>query len=552
MTVLSPFANHLWQSTLFAAAAALLAIALHRQRAETRYRLWLAASLKFLIPLAPLIDFGSQLQWRAVAQAVPTPASAAIAQLGQPFAAPVAAAVAPDASSWLPTVLAIVWLTGCSVAVWRWFGRWRVVRAAVRVGEPLPIAAPVRVLSSPARLEPGIFGVWRPVLLLPAGIEERLTPEQLRAILAHEFCHARRRDNLSAAAHMAVETLFWFHPLVWWIGARLVDERERACDEDVVRCGNDPTVYASGILDVCRFYLESPLPCAPGVTGADLQARVRTIMTGGRLARLTLAHKALLASAALAAIAAPIAIGILQAQSRPPLRFEVASIKRQKRESMKGSLEQLPGGGLRMGGVTVKGLIAMAYDVREEQVIGGPKWLDQESYSLLAKAERAESTTNQPAPGGPGSAPWDRMRERLRTLLAERCRLAVRTDSKATSGYELVPAKGGSKLTETTNPLPPGTMRNRGEINGRSGTMHMLASVLTNYVGKPVVDRTGLTGSYDYKLKYADDLGGPDATVTEGASIFTALQEQLGLKLEPGRVAVQTIVVERVEKPSEN
>jgi uncharacterized protein (TIGR03435 family) len=551
MTVL-PFANHLWQSTLFAAAAALLAIALRGQRAETRYRLWLAASLKFLIPLAPLIDLGSRLQWHGVASAIPTPASRTIAQLGQPFAAPAATVVSPDASSWLPAILAAIWLAGCAAAVYRCFGRWRVVRAAVRAGEPLPIAAPLPVLSSPTPLEPGIFGVLRPVLLLPAGIETRLTPEQLRAILAHEFCHARRRDNLWAAAHMAVETLFWFHPLVWWIGARLVEERERACDEDVVRRGNDPTVYASGILDVCRFYLESPLPCAPGVTGADLQERVRSILAGGRLAKLTLAHKALLASAAVAAVAAPIAIGVLQAQSRPPLRFEVASIKRQKGEGMRGSMELLPGGGLRMGGATIKQLIAIAYDVRPEQLAGGPKWLDQDSYSLLAKAEKAEAATDQPVTTGPGSIAWNRLRERLRTLLAERCRLVTRVESMPASGYELVTAKGGFKLTPTSNPLPPGTSAWRGGINGRSGTMHMLATVLTMSVGRPVVDKTGLTGNYDYKLEFANNLGGPDAPVAEGASVFTALQEQLGLKLEAARVSVDTIVVERVEKPSEN
>jgi uncharacterized protein (TIGR03435 family) len=144
------------------------------------------------------------------------------------------------------------------------------------------------------------------------------------------------------------------------------------------------------------------------------------------------------------------------------------------------------------------------------------------------------------------------LRERIRTLLAERCRLAVRVESKPASGYELALAKGGTKLVPTTTPLPPGTVRSHGVINGRSGTMTMLATVLTHYVGSPVVDKTGLTGNYDYKLEYADDTAGPDATVPEGASIFTALQEQLGLKLERGRVSVNTIVVERVEKPSEN
>jgi uncharacterized protein (TIGR03435 family) len=551
MTELSPFSNHLWQSTLFAAGAALLAVAMRRQRAELRYRVWLAASLKFLVPVAPLIELGHRVEWRSAPTAVPAAVSAAIGQMGEPFGGSVAHAWS-SGSSWVPGALAAIWAAGCAVALLRWLGRWRQVRAAVSTAVPLPIEGPVRVMSSRARLEPGVFGLFRPVLLLPQGIEKRLAPDQLRAILAHEFCHVRRRDNLWSAAHMLVETVFWFHPLVWWIGARLVAERERACDEDVVRRGNDPSIYASGILGVCRWYLESPLPCAPGVTGADLQKRVRAILAGGPTARVTLAHKTLLAAAGVIALAGPIAVGIAQTQSRPPLRFEVAVIKKQKRETQKGLMEMLPGGGLRMGGVTIKQLISLGYDVREEQIAGGPKWLDQEAYSLLAKAEKAEPVQGEFKPTGPGSASFDRLRERVRTLLADRCGLSVRIDSKPASGYELVVAKGGTKLVPTTNPMPPGTMRSRGEINGRSGTMRMLAAVLTRYVGGPVIDKTGLTDSYDYKLTYADDTAGPDAPISDGASIFTALQEQLGLKLERSRVSIDTVVVERVGKPSEN
>jgi bla regulator protein blaR1 len=84
--------------------------------------------------------------------------------------------------------------------------------------------------------------------LLPEGIFDRLTPTQLEAVIAHELCHVRHRDNLIAAIHMFVETAFWFHPLVWWIGKRMVEERERACDEEVLRLGSEPRVYAEGIL----------------------------------------------------------------------------------------------------------------------------------------------------------------------------------------------------------------------------------------------------------------------------------------------------------------
>ena len=107
-------------------------------------------------------------------------------------------------------------------------------------------------MSAPDLIEPGIVGVLRPVLLLPEGIAEQLNQTQLDAILAHEFCHVRRKDNLTATIHMAVQAIFWFHPLTWWIGARLVDERERACDEEVLRRGCKPNVYAESILAICR------------------------------------------------------------------------------------------------------------------------------------------------------------------------------------------------------------------------------------------------------------------------------------------------------------
>lgn len=76
---------------------------------------------------------------------------------------------------------------------------------------------------------------------------------QVEAILAHELCHVRRRDNLAVALQMVVEALFWFHPLVWWLEQRLVDERERACDEEVIRLGSEPQSYAESILKTCEF-----------------------------------------------------------------------------------------------------------------------------------------------------------------------------------------------------------------------------------------------------------------------------------------------------------
>jgi beta-lactamase regulating signal transducer with metallopeptidase domain len=156
---------------------------------------------------------------------------------------------------------------------------WLRIRDAIRASTPATIPAAVEIRLSQGLVEPGVVGLLHPILLLPEGIVERLTPSQLEAVLAHELCHIRRRDNLSASLHMMVEALFWFHPLVWWIGARLVEERERACDEEVLRLGNQASVYADAILHVCKLYLESPLACVSGVAGSDIRRRIEAIMS---------------------------------------------------------------------------------------------------------------------------------------------------------------------------------------------------------------------------------------------------------------------------------
>lgn len=119
----------------------------------------------------------------------------------------------------------------------------------------------------------------------------------------------RRRDNVTAAIRMAVDAAFWFHPLVWWIGRRLVEERERGCDEEALLASGDPQAYAEGVLVVCRMYVGSPLACVSGVTGSNLKKRIRGIMENRLLARLSLAKKAALALAGVFAVYVPVAVG---------------------------------------------------------------------------------------------------------------------------------------------------------------------------------------------------------------------------------------------------
>lgn len=558
----TPLANHVWQSTLFAGAAGLLTLVFRRNRAAVRHGLWLAASVKFLVPFALLTAVGGWFEWSAGTR-VAAPVSSAILQVSEPFAAAetIATAEAPSEPwGWLGGLAIAIWFGGCTVAVMRWRGRWLRIHSAMRASIRLPIGGPVEVRSSPARLEPGIFGIFRPVLMLPEGIAERLTAEQFQAILAHEFCHVRRRDHLAAALHMVVEAVFWFHPLVWWIGGRLIAERERACDEEVLRLGSEPDVYAAGILNVCRFFLESPLACAPGVTGADLKQRIEDIMTRHARQDLTRARKVLLGAAGVAAVAAPVLVGVMpppaaQAQGAP-LRFEVASIKPVKGDVGRGALQTMPGGGLRLSGSTVRQLISFAYHVREYQITGGPRWIDSEGFSIDARPERPDA-----AGGGensaPGTASWSRLEQRLQNLLAERFHLVIRKDVKQGPILALTQAKGGSKLQplEDAENIPPGTMRSANSITGRAGTMNMLAALLSNWLGRPVEDRTGLTGRYSYKVEYAvDPLRDADGVGVEatGPSLYTALQEQLGLKLESTRGDIVTIVIDRVQRPSAN
>ncbi len=310
--------NHLWQSTCFAIVAGLLTVILRKNRANVRYWLWLSASLKFFIPFALLMNLGSQLQFTPVAQKLATQIAApavsfTVEQISQPFVfnpAPAPVNPHPD-SSILPFVVLGLWLAGVfTIALMRFRG-WLQVRAAVRASTPLGIPSTVEIRAAAGLLEPGVVGVVHPVLLVPEGITEQLSPSQLEAVLAHELCHVSRRDNLFASIHMIVEMLFWFHPLVWWIGARLLEERERACDEEVLNLGNQPRVYADAILNVCKLYAESPLACVSGVTGSDIKRRIEAIMTNRRGQTLNRAKKILLASAGFAAVAGPVMIGVL-------------------------------------------------------------------------------------------------------------------------------------------------------------------------------------------------------------------------------------------------
>ncbi|HEY3738916.1 MAG TPA: M56 family metallopeptidase, partial [Bryobacteraceae bacterium] len=484
--MITELANHLWQSTLFACVIGLLAVTMRRNRAAVRHALWLAASLKFLVPFSLLMSLGSEIEWRRP-PAVLQPRLHVVEQVSEPFqrlssSAPV---LAPTTANRLPAVLLGLWLCGFAACSLAWLRRWRQVRSALRAGSPFDSNVPIPAISSSADLEPGVFGIFRPVLLLPDGIRERLTPEQFEAIVAHELCHVRRHDNLSLAIHMVVESLFWFHPLVWWIEAKLVEERERACDEEVLRMGGDPEEYAQGILAVCKFYLKSPLACVAGVTGSSLKQRVEEIMLNRVADKMSIGRKLLLAAVGMSALTGPLLVGMI----RPPSvraqepatdakqliatsalpEFEVASIKPSAPDA---NLKVVfaPGGKLFITNATLRFLIKIAYDIGDDQLAGGPGWISSKRFDLVA-------TPGETLAGDPQNMTPEQLiqfhkpvRLRLQRLLADRFRLQMRRESTPMPIFALVIAKGGpKKLTVTRSTGKP-------QLNGKFGSGMLTAA----------------------------------------------------------------------------
>jgi bla regulator protein BlaR1 len=553
---LSPLANHLWQSTVFAAIAWALTLALKHNRASVRYCLWLAASVKFLIPFSLLVSTGSRFGYRTTAVIDPPQWSFIAEHFSRPFtdSAPVSQIIAAPVLNPLPAILLGVWLCGATVGVGFWLRDWRLMRACRSAASPMKFDLPVPVLSSSTRLEPGIFGIRAPVLLLPKGITDHLTPPQLAAIVAHEMCHVRRRDNLTAAIHMIVEVLFWFYPLIWWIRARLIEERERACDEGVLQSGGDGSIYAEGILNVCKFYVESPPMCVSGVTGSDLKTRIEFIISKRAIRNLNPCKRVLLLIVGSLTLAGPIATGVwhpspilAQSQAVSPLpTFDVASIKPSKAAEGSSTWNSSPAGSLRMQNQTLRDLIRIAYGVRDDQISAGPKWLDADRYNIDAKAA---------AP-----AKDSRLLLMLQALLVDRFKLSYHEETKPLRGFALVIGKKGLNIN-AVQPSQNNQLNTKGgHMVAKAVSLTKLAQMLSNLVGYPVTDETHVSDVFDFTLDWTPDPrrgsdDGQTTTVSDpsaGVPLDSALEDQLGLKLEVRKIPTKVLVIDHADKPSEN
>ncbi len=313
-------ANHIWQSTLCMVVLGALTLLFRRNSAVVRYRLWLIASVKFLVPFSLFVGLGGLLQWHPVRPVTPSEVPVVVRQISQPFTPSPVAIPAPSIAKATPVAKPFPWSRfrirmvrrRCQLCCWCGLSDGCKLSRIVRSAEPLD-ASPWYHITGNRRdpdfvvagcMEPGVFGIFRPVLLLPENIARNLQAVQLQPIIAHEMFHVRGRDNLAAAMHTVVQALFWFHPLVWWLGNRLVDERERACDEAVLQSGHDPADYAEGILKVCKSNLMMPA-CVAGVSGSNLKKRIEVIMENRGTRSLTPGKKLLLTVAGAGVLIVP-------------------------------------------------------------------------------------------------------------------------------------------------------------------------------------------------------------------------------------------------------
>jgi bla regulator protein BlaR1 len=437
------------------------------------------------------------------------------------------------------------------------------------------IRRPVDILLHRDIPSPLTCGFVQPAIVLPTDAEAWSDVDVRRAIV-HELEHVRRADWPAQLVARAVCAVYWFHPLVWIAWRQLCLESERACDDAVLQ-GTERTEYAEQLVTLAsRLSTSAMRPMLSMASRSDLSTRVTAVLDShqarGRAGVLGASVTIATAGLTVFAISPLRAVTVhqLPALDGGPT-FDVASVKPNNSGDLRVSLQVLPGGRYTATNAPVRTLIRDAYALQGFQLAGGPAWLDSGRFDVVAKVE------GNPAP--------NQVRLMLRALLAERFRLRVHSETRDLALYALMMSrtdgKPGPQLRQTgadcaqvapwlgtappavRDPNPPcgfagpgieGVMRFRGI------TMEAFAKFLATPVRRPVIDRTGLTGDFDADLELTAELGPPPPPPgapdkfdrTSVPSIFTALQEQLGLKLYARRGPVEVIVIDRVELPVPN
>ena len=518
--------------------------------------------------------------------------------------APSLAATDPAVDAWQPFVVAC-WLAGVAIFLARLLsGWWRVRRlhraaltagpsrwteAASRIAAALDLHRIVRVADWPSIDTPTVIGWVRPVVVLPVAALSNLSPSQVDAILAHELAHVRRHDFVVNLLQTLVETLLFYHPAVWWLSGRVRAEREHCCDLIAVEVCGDPLSYAEALAEL-ETWRTADASLGVAATGGSLVDRVRRLLgapsedgswSPGTTSLVVAAVLLLLIAGASSALRATQSAGQSPSPDRPLL--DDARDGEAWSVVFNHSTSQM-----RFIGFTGRDLIRFAYQFPGERVLGGPPWIDDETFRLVVDLD------------GPPAA--DETPGIVRRLLEERFKLQAHVDTRDVPVYALVMSRAdgtpGPNLRTSSRDCfdmqswidagqPPREVRfgaERQPVCGEEAwdstisrksyvaiSMPQFAERLGGYSelatvqGRPwprtrdVVDRTGLSGRYDvdihafrpaaalmgrYPLLEAlfEPLGFP--------SMGTALEQQLGLMLEDATAPYDVIVIDYAERPS--
>jgi uncharacterized protein (TIGR03435 family) len=483
------------------------------------------------------------------------------------------AASKPEAPS-VETVVIWIYLAGLfAMVVYRaagWVLLWRIMlRARLLRGRFLRESDDV--------LTPVAVGILRPAVILPVGWRQ-WDADTRRAVLAHELAHLRRHDAVVSALAWWTRCLFWFHPLAWWVSRQVSELAELACDAAALEKGGDPARYSRMLLafadSVNRAGRRVALPGMAMAGGSGVDRRIDSVFEFSdgpmrKLARPTVA----LALIGVPLICLVASVGLGKAQPAEA-RFEAASVKpttSQHGMVMRGGPGTSDPTRISWSHVYVPVIVEMAYHVNGYQIVNS-SWLDSQPYDIEATL--------------PPGASRDQFREMLINLLAERFHLVLHRESKDVDGFQLVAGKNGPKLRESPptdpgEPAPydstvapktdergfpiversgvavamkvvPGTSVPSVFLTARAVPMSELARMIGDQLRHPVVDKTGLTGKYDYTLEFPA-MESLDVQGDGGPSIVTSVQEQLGLKLEPKKVPLKMFIIDHADKtPTSN
>ncbi|MGH9239545.1 MAG: TIGR03435 family protein [Vicinamibacterales bacterium] len=572
-----------------------------RASAATRHLLWTLAILGLLVlpVLVAAIPGWVRLDVSAPAAAVATAPLAPLARFATDLL-PDAATLPPgDGSSsarpvaWL-SVAAFVYVLGIAVLLVRLVAqRWSIARLTRRAAvvtddrwtglvadsaRRLGVRRSVTVRRSLDHTMPMAVGTQRPSILIPAEADE-WSDDRRRAVVLHELAHVVRQDCLVQTLAATATAIYWAHPGVWWVARRLRIERELACDDRVLSAGAPAHDYAGHLLEIA-YALKSDVAPALAVTMAapnHLEDRLRALLDDERPRNPPRLRSRVAAFAVMSIVVVTFAgvtidgsrlkaLGedgapLLAIQDAPRLAFEVASVKPNKSAETGGFIQRRPGGNFSVGNQTLRTLITFAYGLQGFQLIGGPDWIGTERFDIVAKA----ATDIPPTPFG-GVAPESLM---LRALLEDRFRLAMHRETREMPIYALVVARSDGRLgpqirrptsdfcaqrfKEAAKAAPPpmgtgpicGIQGNNEGLRAGAFPIGSFTNFLSSQTSRIVVDRTGLTGGWDFELKWSPpNSPSPDP---DRPSIFTALEEQLGLRLEPTTGPVEVLAIDRVE-----